>query len=152
MMQTFEMTDLGLLHYFLEIEIKEKMVFISQRKYVADLLKRFNMLSCKMAATPMDINEKLQLEDGTEKIDAKAFRSLIGGLIYLSHTFCDNRSSIYQNMKVGILKPSSFSTRDYGICLGSGAITWSSKKQVVIALSSSEAEYVAATSSACQVI
>ena len=41
----FEMTDLGLLRYFLGIEVKknEKVIFISQEKYVAEVLKRFNM-------------------------------------------------------------------------------------------------------------
>ena len=88
MMTTFEMTDLGLLHYFLGLESKqgEDGVFISQRKFAEDLLKRFNLLNCKKATKPMNINEKLQLEDGTEEADAKKFRSLVGGLIYLAHT------------------------------------------------------------------
>ena len=61
MMTTFEMTDLGLLHYFLRLEIKqgEDGVFVSQRKYAEGLLKHFNLLNCKRAITPMNINEKL---------------------------------------------------------------------------------------------
>ncbi|KAK2994884.1 hypothetical protein RJ640_002760 [Escallonia rubra] len=62
MMRKFEMSNLGMLHYFLGLEIKqlEDGVFMSQRKYAIDLLKRFNMLNCKVAATPMNLNEKLQ--------------------------------------------------------------------------------------------
>lgn len=44
------------------------------------------MLNCKVATTPMNVNEKLQLEDGTVKGNARNFRSLVGRLIYLAHT------------------------------------------------------------------
>ena len=88
MKKKFEMSDLGLLHFFLGLEVKqvEDGVFVSQRKYAVDLLKKFNMLNCKVVATPMNSNEKLQAEDGTERADARRFRSLVGGLIYLTHT------------------------------------------------------------------
>lgn len=61
MMARFEMSDLGLLYYFLGLKVKqaEDRVFISQRKYARDLLKKFNVLSCKIVATPMNVNEKL---------------------------------------------------------------------------------------------
>ena len=50
--------------------------------------------NCKMAVTPMNVNEKLRLEDGTRKADAKKFRSLVGGLIYLTHTRPDIAYSV----------------------------------------------------------
>ena len=58
MMATFEMTDLGLLHYFLGLEIlqDEDGVFIFQNRYATELLKKFNMLNCKKVATPMNKN------------------------------------------------------------------------------------------------
>lgn len=86
MMEKFEM--IGLLNYSLSHEVlqNEGGIFISQMKYITDLLKRFNMLNCKGAATPMNLNEKLQVQDGTDMANAKAFRSLVGGLIYLTHT------------------------------------------------------------------
>ena len=43
-----------------------------------DLLKRFSMLNCKVVGTPMNVNEKLQLVDGTEKAYGSNFRSLVG--------------------------------------------------------------------------
>lgn len=45
MMKNFEMSDLGLLHYFLGLEVKQGIdgIFLSQRKYAIDLLKRFNI-------------------------------------------------------------------------------------------------------------
>ncbi|KAK9148869.1 hypothetical protein Scep_007626 [Stephania cephalantha] len=88
MMHEFEMSDMGLLHYFLGLEVSqvEDGVFLSQRKYANDLLNKFGMSNCKPAATPMNLNEKLQLQDGAEMADAKLFKSLVGGLIYLTNT------------------------------------------------------------------
>lgn len=47
-----------------------------------------------MVATPMNVNQKLQQEDGAENANQKQFRSLIGGLIYLTHTRPDISFSI----------------------------------------------------------
>lgn len=44
------------------------------------------MVNCNSVVTPMNVNEKLQVEDGTEVDDAMKFRSIVGGLIYLMHT------------------------------------------------------------------
>jgi hypothetical protein len=59
-MKEYEMSDLGLMRYFLGIEVKQGEIFISQEKYVANFLKKFNMLKCKSAGTSMTVNEKLQ--------------------------------------------------------------------------------------------
>ncbi|PHT77737.1 hypothetical protein T459_15789 [Capsicum annuum] len=55
-------------------------------KYAKDLLFKFVTHNCKVAATPMNANEKFQLEDGTYLADPSHYRSLIGGLNYLTHT------------------------------------------------------------------
>lgn len=96
MMKKFEMSNMGLLHYFLSLKVKQGVdeIFISQRKYVVDLLKRVNLFNCKPATTPMNTNENLELEDGTEEANAKKYRSLVGGLIYLTHTRPDIAFSI----------------------------------------------------------
>ncbi|XP_047261116.1 secreted RxLR effector protein 161-like [Capsicum annuum] len=96
MMNEFEMSDMGLLHYFLGLEVHQTDdgIFLSQRKYDRDLNK-FGMLNCKPAATPMNINEKLQqVNEEEELIDARRFRSLVGGLIYLTHTRPDIAFSV----------------------------------------------------------
>jgi hypothetical protein len=61
-MKEFKMTDLGLMGYFLGIQVKQSLekIFILQEKYIVDLLKKFNMLECKPIATPMAANKKLQ--------------------------------------------------------------------------------------------
>ncbi|KAJ8503716.1 hypothetical protein OPV22_004602 [Ensete ventricosum] len=145
----------------------------------------------------MNVNEKLKLEDGTGLTNARYYRSLVGGLIYLTHTrpditfsvgvvsrFMQSPSKHHLGAVKRILRYIA-GTTNYGIwyshnfkyklfgftdsdwagdlddrkstsgnifSLGSGAISWSSKKQATTALSTSEAEYVAATSAACQAI
>ena len=75
MMKEFEMTDLGLMKYFLGFQVRQSIgeVFICQEKYIEDLLKKFHMAACKPVSTPMSSNEKLQQEDAAEKADAKTY-------------------------------------------------------------------------------
>lgn len=88
MMSTYEMSDLGLLHYFLEIEVSqtENGIFISQKKYAENILKKLNLLGCKSVATPLIANEKMRKFDGAKKADAKKYRSLVGSFLYLTAT------------------------------------------------------------------
>ena len=88
MKKVFEMTDLGLMSYFLGMEIKqaEHEVFICQKKYAKEILKKFKLEECKDMSTPMNQKEKLCKEDGTDKVDAGYFRNLIGCLMYLIAT------------------------------------------------------------------
>ncbi|XP_039119375.1 secreted RxLR effector protein 161-like [Dioscorea cayenensis subsp. rotundata] len=83
-----KMTDLGTLNYFLALEVKqsEDGIFVTQRKYVENILKSFGMQSCKPAATPMNMNDKMQANDGIGKADVWVYRRLIGKLLYLTHT------------------------------------------------------------------
>lgn len=73
---------------FLVFELSNQRVKFSYRKkiYLEDLLKRFQMSNCKSISTPWVTNEKLQLDDGTTKVDAKIYRSLVSSLIYLTNT------------------------------------------------------------------
>ncbi|XP_020263962.1 uncharacterized protein LOC109839911 [Asparagus officinalis] len=88
MMQVFEMTDLGLMTYFLGMEVKQgkNEVFICQKKYAKEILKKFQMEECKTVSTPMNQKEKLSKEDGDDKTDEGYYRSLIGCLMYLTAT------------------------------------------------------------------
>lgn len=99
MMNKFDMTDLGELNYFLGLEIAQTSagIFMSLKKYVEDTINKFNMIGCKPVPTPMNIGEKLQLNDGTRSANGSLFRSLIGRLIYLTHS----RPDI--NFAVGVL-------------------------------------------------
>ena len=88
MMEVFEMTDLGLMTFFLGMEIiqDEHEVFICQKKYAKEILKKFKLEECKEMSTPMNQKEKLCKEDGADKIDQAHFRSLISCLMYLTAT------------------------------------------------------------------
>ena len=69
MVNKYEMSNMGLLHYFLGIEVYQDKedVFISQRIYAEKILRKFIMISCKLMATPLAVNEKLNKEDGGKK-------------------------------------------------------------------------------------
>ena len=129
MMKTFEMSDLGLMHYFLGIEISQENdgIFICQKKYTENLLKKFKLYGCKTVATPLVVNEKMKKEDGSEKADASRFRSLIGSLLYLTATrpdimyatsllsrFMQNPTQIHYGAAKRILRYLQ-GTKDYGI-------------------------------------
>jgi len=98
MMKEFEMIDLGLMKYFLGFQVKQSSgdIFILQEKYVEDLLKKFQMSTCKPLLTPMAFDEKLKQDDGAEMGDEKLHRSLEGSLIYLTNT----RPDIVQSVSV----------------------------------------------------
>lgn len=80
------MTDLGVMKYFLGIEVMQSNcgIFICQQKYASDVMKRFKMEECKPVDTPMTTNLKLSKEDDAVKLDESMYRSLIGSLMYLT--------------------------------------------------------------------
>ena len=53
---------------------------------MVEILKRFNMLECKVMATPMDSNLKLLADDSSELVDVTHYRQIIGSLKYLKNT------------------------------------------------------------------
>ena len=89
MKDVFEMSNLGIMNYFLGMETYQcsSGIFISQRKYVVDILKKFNLESCKEVATPLAQNEKISKNDG-EKLE-EPYRSLVCSLLYLTTTRLD---------------------------------------------------------------
>ena len=77
MMNTYEMSDLGLMKYFLGIEVVqvEDGIFISQKKYAENILKKNRLQDCKSVTTPLVPIEKFKKEDGSAKADPTEFRS-----------------------------------------------------------------------------
>ena len=63
MVQEFEMTDLNLTNYFLGLEVthSNKEIFISQKKYISDLLDRFGLKDCNSVGNPMGTNFQLMM-------------------------------------------------------------------------------------------
>ena len=84
----FEIKDLGYLKYFLGMEVarSKKGIFVSQRKYVMDLLKETSMLGCKPVDTLMDPTKKIGMVKDSAPINRGRYKRLAGRLIYLSHS------------------------------------------------------------------
>jgi hypothetical protein len=85
---TFELKDLGPLRYFLGLQIDygHDYLFVHQRKYITDLLSKFNMTSYKAASTPFPISHKLQASSEDLLSDPTPYRSLVGALQYATFT------------------------------------------------------------------
>ncbi|CAM8988652.1 unnamed protein product [Rhodiola kirilowii] len=84
----FLMNDLGHLHYFLGIEVSSTSegFFISQEKYIRDLLDRACLTNQRTADTPMELNVHLRPTDGEPLEDPTRYRHLVGSLVYLGVT------------------------------------------------------------------
>lgn len=165
---------------------------LSQQKYIDDVLKRFDMLNCKTAKTPGEVNEKLSarmVNEGNDLTGKVPYQELVGSLLYIAQitrpdiAFCVNNVSRF-NSKHSIehweavlrilryLKNTSnyvlrfkkdekrdvfaFSDADYAseidkrrsctgfvVKMAGAAISWHSKRQEIVAVSSTEAEYIA---------
>lgn len=196
----FEMTDLGKLSYFLGMEFAytTKGLVMHQKKYAGELLRKFNMVNCNAAASPIEVNLKLTSDEDGEIVDETLFKQIIGSLRYICNSrpdlsFCVGLISRFMGkprkthmMAVKRILRYVQGTTDYGVMfpigrlkseleligytdsdycgdlverkstsgylflLNDAPISWCSKKQSVVALSSCEAEYVAGSFAACQ--
>ena len=86
--EQFMMSDLGPLSYFLGIEVTStsRGFYLSQHKYLQDLIVRSGLTDTQTAATPMELNLQLRLNDGTPLPDPSRYRHIIGSLVYLTIT------------------------------------------------------------------
>ncbi|GJZ96915.1 putative ribonuclease H-like domain-containing protein [Tanacetum coccineum] len=68
----------------LQVQQKEDGIFISQDKYVAEILKKFNYSDVKSASTPVDLEKPLVKDGDADDVDVHLYRSMIGSLMYLT--------------------------------------------------------------------
>jgi hypothetical protein len=68
----------------LQVQQSSSGIFISQDKYVTDILKRFNFTTVKPASTPINANKPLGKDEDGEDVNVKLYRSMIGCLMYLT--------------------------------------------------------------------
>lgn len=190
----FEMKDLGLISEFLGINVKQNLktnvTEICQKKYLENVLKRFNMYECKPVSTPMDYNFNISdLENkNCSQYAENMCRKIIGCLMYavsgtrpdicvamsilsryqdrandallvalkrvlryVKHTInyklifkCTNEKLIgYCDANWGGDVRDRKSTTGYCFMFSGCLISWCSKKQNIVSISSTESEYVA---------
>jgi hypothetical protein len=86
--EQFLMSDLGPLHYFLRIEVSSTSdgFYISQEKYIQDLLARAALSDERTTKTPMELNIHLRASDGDHLSDPTRYCHLVGSLVYLTVT------------------------------------------------------------------
>ena len=84
----FEMTDIGLMSYYLGIQViqSEHDIFISQEAYAKEIMKKFKMDGSKPVNTPIECGTKLSKYTKEEHVDPTLFKSLVGSLRYLTCT------------------------------------------------------------------
>ncbi|GJV17811.1 ribonuclease H-like domain, reverse transcriptase, RNA-dependent DNA polymerase [Tanacetum coccineum] len=173
MEEKFKMSDLGLLAYYLGIEVTQTGgdISIKQTAYANKILKEAGMIDCNETLIPMDPGTRLtKITKGT-MVNSTEYRSLIGCLRYLLHTRPDLSYSVgllsrymqepkEQHMKAikQVLRYVK-GTKDYGITYkhnGGNKIQGFSDssygKQATVALSSCESEFIIATAAATQAL
>ncbi|GKC26935.1 putative ribonuclease H-like domain-containing protein [Tanacetum coccineum] len=193
MHKRFQMSSIGELTFFLGLQVEQRKdgIFLSQDKYVYDILKKFGFSSVKTASTRMETHKSLSTNAAETDVDVHLYRSMIGSLMYLTSSRPDimfavcacsrfqvqPKASHMHAVKrifrrylkgqptLGLWYPQdlpfdliAYSDSDYtgasidrksttGGCqfLGCRLISWQYKKQTIVANSTTEAEYIAAS-------
>ncbi|GKC05934.1 putative ribonuclease H-like domain-containing protein, partial [Tanacetum coccineum] len=155
MHKRFQMSSMAELAFFLGLQVQQKEdgIFISQDKYVADILKKFDFTTVKAASTPKETNKTLNKDEEAEDVDVHLYRSLM----YLTASKPDIMFAVYACARDSPFDLEAFIDSDYagasldrksitGGCqfLSKRLISWQCKKQAIVANSTTEAEYVAA--------
>ncbi|GJV88696.1 ribonuclease H-like domain-containing protein [Tanacetum coccineum] len=142
MHKRFQMSSMGELTFFLGLQVKQltKGIFISQDKYVADILKKFDFLSIRTATTPIESNKPLVKDDDGVDVDVHVYRDSPFEL------------EAYSDSDYGGASLDRKSTTGGCQFLGRRLISWQCKKQTIVANSTTEAEYVAAANCCGQVL
>ena len=200
--QKFDVKDLGSLHYFLGVQVKqdEKGTWIGQPTFTESILQKYGMSDAKPVKTPVSVNSKLlNASEESELVDQSLYQSAVGSLLYLATRTRPDISFAVNNVARYCSKPTKshwtavkrifrylrgtthhgllyskgseshdligYSDADWGgddndyksttgylFQIGGTAITWKSKKQSCVALSTAEAEYMALSSAAQEAI
>ncbi|GJY27073.1 retrovirus-related pol polyprotein from transposon TNT 1-94, partial [Tanacetum coccineum] len=169
MHEKFQMSSMGELTFFLGLQVQQKNdgIFISQDKYVDEILKKFRFIEVKTASTPMETQKPLLKDESGEEVRyqvnlkvshlhamKRIFRYLKGqpklGLWYLKDSPFDLVA--YTDSDYARASLDRKSTTRGSQFLRCRLILWQCKKQTVVANSTTEAVYVAASSCCGQLL
>nr|GFC50264.1 ribonuclease H-like domain, reverse transcriptase, RNA-dependent DNA polymerase [Tanacetum cinerariifolium] len=130
MHKRFQMSSMGEFTFFLGLQVKqsEEGIFISQDKYVPEILKKFDFSSVRTTSTPIETHKPLIKDEEAADVDVHLYRSMIGSLMYLTAS----RPEIM-----------------FSVCACS---RFQCKKETIVATSTTKAEYVAAANYCGQVL
>ncbi|GJS61555.1 putative ribonuclease H-like domain-containing protein [Tanacetum coccineum] len=133
----FQMSSMGELNFFLGLQVKQREngIFISQDKYVATILRKFGFTDVRKTSTPMD-TEKPLLKDSNGDGYSNVYTPKVSHSHAVKRIFSDYAGARLDRV----------STTGGCQFLGCRLISWQCKKQIVVATSSTESEYVAAAS------
>ncbi|GJU60662.1 putative ribonuclease H-like domain-containing protein [Tanacetum coccineum] len=150
MHKRFQMSSIGELTFFLGLQVqqKENGIFISQDKYVADILKKFDYVTVKTTSTPMEFNKALVKDEEADNVDVHLYRSMIRSLMYLTASRPDITFVVCACARESPFDLEAFSDSDYVgvsldrksttgvaisiVCLGTGVLSgFASSMEVV---------------------
>nr|GEV23264.1 hypothetical protein [Tanacetum cinerariifolium] len=149
MKSRIQMSTMGELTLFLGLQVKQKEdgIFISQDKYVAEILKKFDFISVKTASTPIETKKPLVKDTEAANVDVHIYRSMIGSLMYLTASRPD---IMYADCACFRFQVTPKTLHLYVVKrIFRRLISWQCKKQTIVATSTTEAEYVAAMGKYC---
>ncbi|KAG6486758.1 hypothetical protein ZIOFF_055337 [Zingiber officinale] len=200
MMTEFEMSDLGLLSYYLGIEVEHQKsrILLRQSTYAKKILSQFKMADCNATKHPIEPKTQLHKDLEGTPVDATEYRRVIGCLRYLLHTrpdlsypvgmasrYMERPTTMHYKVVKQILRylkgtihfgltymkgPQEISIFGYSdsdlagdldgrkntsgmtFYFNESLVSWNSQKQKIVALSSCEVEFMAATTAACHAL
>ncbi|GJV52781.1 putative ribonuclease H-like domain-containing protein [Tanacetum coccineum] len=164
MKSRFQMSSMGELTFFLGLQVKQKLdgIFISQDKYIAEILKKFDFASVKTASTPIETQKPLVKDEEANDVDVHLYRSMIGSLMYVTASRPDIMFAVCACSRFQVAPKTShlsavkriFRQEIHNRRL---SISWQKTHNLAmqkanVATSTTEAEYVAAASCCGQVL
>ncbi|GJR41465.1 retrovirus-related pol polyprotein from transposon TNT 1-94 [Tanacetum coccineum] len=160
MSSKFQMSMMGQISFFLGLQISQnpRGIIINQSKYDKEILMRFDLHNCDPVDTPMVERTKLDEDLSGIPVDQTRYRGMIGCLMYLTASrpdlvfavcMCARYQSRPTKKHLDAVKGVFRSTSGSAQFLGDKLVSWSSKKQTSMSISSTEAEYIAMSALCC---
>nr|GFA13205.1 copia protein [Tanacetum cinerariifolium] len=184
MKSRFEMSMIGEMMFFLGLKVNQSPygIFINQSNYMLGILKKYEIETCDPVSTPIEIKDKLDLDQNGSPVDATKYHSMIGALMcltssrpYIVHATClcaryqdkPTKKHLKEVKRIfhylqGTVNMDIWYTNDFGFELTGfldayyagceKLVSWSSKKQDCMVLSTAEAKYVSLFACCAQVL